>query len=66
MSSAFYPLGMKSYNNHISRNCCKVTPVEISCQYCYKTFTRNYNKNIQYFYQINSIENLELIYLNLC
>jgi len=37
---------MKSYNNHISRNCCKVTPNEISCQYCYKTFTRNYNKNL--------------------
>ena len=37
---------LKSYNNHISRNCCKVTPLDISCQYCYKTFTRNYNKNL--------------------
>jgi hypothetical protein len=37
---------LKSYNNHISRNCCKITPIDISCQYCYKTFTRNYNKNL--------------------
>lgn len=37
---------IKTYNNHISRNCCKVVPIEISCQYCYKTFTRNHNKNL--------------------
>ena len=37
---------LKAYNNHISRNCCKIAPIEISCQYCYKTFTRNYNKNL--------------------
>ena len=36
---------LKSYNNHISRNCCKIVSLKISCQYCYKTFTRNYNKN---------------------
>ena len=37
---------VKNYNNHIERNRCKVVSSEISCQYCYKKFTRKYNKNL--------------------
>ena len=37
---------IKNYNNHITRNRCKIVPVDFSCQYCSKSFKRNYNKNI--------------------
>lgn len=37
---------MKNYHNHFLRNRCKPTPVEFFCQYCNKTFSRNYNKNL--------------------
>ena len=49
---------IKNYNNHITRNRCKLVPDEFSCQYCSKTFKRNYNKNV---HETNCSKNLRLI-----
>ena len=49
---------MKNYNNHITRNRCKIVPDVFSCQYCSKSFKRNYNKNV---HEINCSKNLRLI-----
>ena len=49
---------IKSYNNHITRNRCKIVPDDFSCQYCSKSFKRNYNKNV---HEISCSKNLMLI-----
>ena len=36
---------VKNYNNHIDRKRCKPHAIGFSCQYCFKVFTRNYNKS---------------------
>ena len=49
---------IKIYNNHITRNRCKIVPDDFSCQYCSKSFKRNYNKNV---HEISCSKNLLLI-----
>ena len=49
---------IKGYNNHITRNRCKIVPDDFSCQYCSKSFKRNYNKNV---HEISCSKNLMLI-----
>ena len=49
---------IKNYNNHITRNRCKIVPDTFSCQYCSKSFKRNYNKNV---HEISCSKNLILI-----
>jgi len=49
---------IKNYNNHITRNRCKIVPDDFCCQYCNKSFKRSYNKNV---HENNCSKNLVLI-----